>query len=136
MGDTGLGWRSLAGSLDLGSCFQVWCGWGGGPVPSQHPHQSAGSLGQEALWRPPHPVAPGRVAASPVGAEDGLAGHEHMAGMWERDGRLEREPVRCVPKQSCGAPVVLHVCQVVPGGEERGGRSLVGHLPGEFPRWG
>lgn len=49
MGDTGLGWRSLAGSLDLGSCFQVWCGWGGGPVPSQRPHQSAGSLGQEAL---------------------------------------------------------------------------------------
>lgn len=55
-----------------------------------------------------------------MSAEDGLAGHEHMAGMWERDERLEREPVRCVPKQSCGAPVVFHVCQVVAGVGRRG----------------
>ena len=34
------------------------------------------------------------------------------------------------------SPVVFHVCQVVAGQEERGGKSLVGHFPGELPGWG
>lgn len=96
-------WAALAKSCVDGEVD--WCQAG---IHAGHP----GILWQEALMEMapamvPSPCGPLRVAASPVGAEDSLAGRKHMSGTWEGDRHSGQEPASCVPKQSRGFPSVL-----------------------------
>lgn len=113
-------------------CFQALCGCEVHWSPARVPSALLASWDRwNQLPQPPDPAAPGKVAASPVGAQGGLAGLEHMAGTWGRD-RQSSSHSLVFPNNPTVLPFFSACAKSWPGGGE--GREILGRsLPQGAP---